>query len=451
MTVDDVRLSEALARAAEPAGDPPLSGAAVRRHARRRAQRIATGTLAALVLFAGLAALPFLGSGGTTPGSVSGTTAGAGYVSWPARGDLAGQAAYETAAVRAWDSSRAAEVRAPHTEVRVLYAAGTDAGPVVVVTGVDREGERRVAMLWGAPFQRRFGGRLQLAADRAGPDPSRTRALTFWPHTRSGNGPGPVVVVAEPSVTTLAWAPYGTGDRHPMTGSGGAAWTATGGASEVEVAGWAGGETRFATRPVLGESVTYLPATGRLCGTVRCGGPAPVTLAPAVTWSPDRAWFRPVDEAGWDDVTEVVLARVEGRVESQTAVWTGRLPDDADVYATVVRTAGESRFFVVSRFGGYVDVLLDRPAPAPADANAFAVVVPRVSGSWVLFATGPGVTSVEYSLEGGPYRPVDLHGGAASMVFQRDAVPDPFRWRVRYVADGVAREHEGPLDSSGPL
>lgn len=448
----DTRLAEELARAAEPAGDRPLSGPAVRLHARRRAQRLAAGAVAAFVLLAGVAALPFVASGGAARDvDVSGTVSGAGYLSWPARGDLAGDPAYETAAVRSWDSSTAVEAAGPHTEVRVLYAAGTDLGPVVVVTGNDARGDRRVALLWGAPYERRFSGRLQLVADRAAPPPSDTRALTFWPRTRAGDGPGPVVIVAEPSVNLLEWAPYDSRDRRPMTGSGGAAWAMTGGVSDVEVTGSSEGRKRFSTRPSLGERLTYPPG-GRRCDSVRCGGLLSPELRPTVPWEPDREWFRPVDEAGWPAVREAVLARVDAQVRGQAALWTGRLPDETDVYATVVDAGDEPpRLFVAARRDGYVEVLVDRAAPGRGDADAFAVVVRGETGDWLVFATGPGVTSVEYAPDGRTYGPVELRGGAMSMAYVRGGVPERARWRVRYSDDGVTGEYKGPLDAYGPL
>jgi hypothetical protein len=171
-----------------------------------------------------------------------------------------------------------------------------------------------------------------------------------------------------------------------------------------------------------------------------------------VTWGIEGQGLGAVEQDGWPEVNEVAFARLDRRVQGQSVLWTGRLPDGTDVYASVVTVADEPpRLVVAARQDGYVDLYVLREGPFHHEPNVLAVVVRGEDRDWLVVVTGPGVTAVDYAADGGRFAPMELRGGAAVAGHARGEVPRSARVRVTYDRDGAPTTEERPLDAYGPL
>ena len=434
----ETELRTALARAADTEPFRPLYGPALRHRARNgRVRRLVLATAAATAaVVAVVAAVLFV------PGPPSTVPAAGGYLSWPARGELAGDPRYTAAAFAGWDRSPLVEGHAPHTGMRVLYATMTAAfGPIAVLTGRDAEGERRVAVVTGSPYERTFPGAMSLVYDQAAP-PVGTRALVLY----SFEFPVPMVVVAEPDVATITYTgeARGGGREHgTLHGGGGAGWAArTTMYPEFFEGRTAQGRRRFKVGVHPHPSIDYAGSGPRSVGDFP---------RPAVPWYRPVGRLDRVDPA-WSDKVAGAAAVRDGYpygAATYQSLWARRLPDGTDLYANLVNydDAKPAHLVVGTKVGGYVDLYVDRQYSHVDTIGSFAVVVRGVAHDWLVVVGRPGETPVSWAADGTAFTPLTLDANAAVVAVGRGAVTSAAR--VRFAAHGTTRTV--PLDAVTPI
>jgi hypothetical protein len=182
------------------------TGADYRAAARRRLPALpAVAVAAAVLLIVGLVTGVVVSRVGGPSGVPA---AGGGPAAWPARGSLAGDVTLTHAAARAWEAALLPPRELPHHDVAVLYAEHTIAGDVVVLTGVDALGQRRIAEFdTDATSTTVFRHRLHLVADLLAPtgDGAGLIAINAPRHTPGKSDDDLLVVLAAPGTQRLQW------------------------------------------------------------------------------------------------------------------------------------------------------------------------------------------------------------------------------------------------------
>jgi hypothetical protein len=212
----------ALNRRADAVETTPLSGPQLRARASAHRRKVLRTSLIAAVAsataLAALLAVPSVVKDRSLPPATS-TVDG-----WPVRGDLAGDTTLAAAARRAWDAAPVLPGELPRRDIRVLLAARTSFGRYVVLTGLNRLGHRRLAVLSDDPRDHApYAKRLRLRSDQA--FPADDDLLTYLEQRRVGSEPRALLlVVGPPEVTRMRWHDqFTTWNDLPSTG-GVAAW-----------------------------------------------------------------------------------------------------------------------------------------------------------------------------------------------------------------------------------
>ena len=206
MTDLDQLVRSELHRVADAVTVPVLPNGATYRAAERRRHHpflaISAAAAAVMLVIAGVVLVAAHRPTGIPP-------AQGGPAAWPTRGSLAGDTSLLEAAMRTWDAAPVPAAELPHHDVHALYAGSSVAGETVVLTGVDREGQRRIVWLNTNPTSRTaFRHRLHLVADVLAPDGNDTGliGLYAWRPTPRPTSDYVVLGIGAPTTRDLQWA-----------------------------------------------------------------------------------------------------------------------------------------------------------------------------------------------------------------------------------------------------
>jgi len=418
-----------------------FSGAALRRAAERRRARRMTAAVAVVAL-ALLVPTVVIANRRTTAVPATGPLYGVTYPSWSAAGGLANDPAYATAARATWDASPKVAGHGPHTAVHLLYAAPGPEGPVVVVTGLDRDGHRRIAVFQGSPYERRFTGFLRLTADTEGPDPAHTGAIVLATGIYYGVTADSVVVgvLAEPGTTEVRLY---AGQRLLGSAPGSAAMVKTAGYRRLTVRtdGPAGG---IAVPAVL-DYVVHVQYPTPSETAPAAGSPRPVSGLPLGWAFGARQGAHPIPDASARDIDNAWGLRHPDLGATPGITWTETLPDGSEFALRVPNDRNYVSWLVVGvRSGRYVDLYVDRQLAGDEQVAQVSALVRGTTQRWLVVVGAPGVTRIAYDLGSG-FRDATVYRGSAVV-----AAGSATTARVRaWVGDRLT--YDGPVTAKAPL
>jgi hypothetical protein len=454
---DQVR--RALATAVRDQPMPALpTGPDYRRAARRRVPVFpaVAAAAAAVVLLAGVVvAIAVRG-----PSGIPQPQGGPG--AWPARGSLAGDVTLTTAAMRAWEAALIPGRELPHHDVTVMYAERTSAGDVVVLTGVDALGHRRIAE-FGTDVTSTtvFRHRLHLVADLLAPagDAAGLVAIDAPRHTPRKTDDDLLVVIAAPGTTHLQWRDESTRwAALPATNGAGALVHVQHMMTTFVRAGTDGDGVQTMGRfypvgPPAGLPIVHdldpderPPASSagpiESCDGNQCSASVGGTVTGHLV-GPKGSWHNLLDggpttaHEWWEFGGEVVLYTDtflpnEGNMSGPG--WSAVLPDETGIYLEHFKPGNDSTHLLayVDRpewAGGAVVDVVPRAGALPA----LALEVPTPRGRTLDVVVTDGLTP-QWSLGSGPWHPMTVHDNAGTAVVPAGA---NLRWRVVDVSGAV--------------
>ena len=417
MTDLDVRLREELHQVADTVVVPDLPTGATYRSIRRRPLVLPAIAAAAAVVLA------LVGVGIALNNRSTGIPAADGGPSaWPARGPLAGDTHLFDAAVRTWDAEPVPEEELPHRDVHLLYAGHTVAGHIVVLTGKDALGQRRVVwMNENAASTTPFRHRLHIVKDLLAPTGRNAGIVAFygWRPTQRPTNDHVLVAIAAPDTTNLQWRHDGSGWQALPSNDGAVAVVRASKVDAMNVSVRAGNSGSGV--PTLGfplMSQGYFTAIDHDLGPGEDRGPSHETCTanacsssagagigsvggPPDQWTDLRQPFAHFDGNGtghgqWTEFAAEadLMARTSfpGDAWSSAAPWSTLLPDGTGLLLENYTPSGEGQHLLlyVDRpewFGGRLgsDV-----TPTSAVA-ALGVVVPERSGQQLVVVLADGL------------------------------------------------------------
>ncbi len=336
--------------------DVPFDGATVRHRVsvRRQRRRVAAAAAAVLAVVVGavVVAKPFQRTVDPVEGEVPV------WATWAARGDLKDEPGTTSGATAVWEESSRW-----HYHVRVLYAATTDAGPAVVLTGVDRDGVRSVALILDPDSDER----PLTVVDEYVPPPDAEH-IGFLIAT-----PPLAVVVGPPDADRVRFATNRAVFGRGLEDGAGSWLTAE---RNPIVALLHGGRLLVSERPLARQPVELL-------GSKPAGGDPPTDQVArmAGVWPARRS--HPEFGVGSTAQPKGVASLLDGRYAiAARMVATGGSPDY--LVLAVVDERGDFAFYV------------DRPVDDPAVTWQFSAMV----GEQLVVVVEKGVTKVEVFIDG---------------------------------------------------
>jgi hypothetical protein len=417
----------------EPAPTFP-SGPDYRAAARRRWPVVPVAAAAAVVLVVALGAVVLAGRGssGIPP-------AGGGVAAWPARGSLAGDTALTSGAMRAWEAALLPPRELPHRDVRVLYAERTLAGDVVVLTGVDGLGHRRVAEFDTDPTSTTvFRHRLHLVADLLAPADARAGliAIDAPRHTARKSHDDLLVMLAAPGTKRLQWQNLGRPwQTVPVVNGAGSVVHIDFGTTIVRAGHDGGGvetlgrffpgggpdDVAIAHDLDSGENDTPSTPVVERCDSNGCsvsaGGTVGVHVSPSGTWQNLLDSGTISAHEWWEFGPEVRLYTetfIPNDANTSGPTWSDVLPDGTGIFLEFYAPARHATHLIgyVDRpewaGGGVVDVV-----PQDGQSSALALLVPTPTGPALDVVVADGLTP-QWRVGNGPWQSMKVHDNVSS-------------------------------------
>jgi hypothetical protein len=467
----------ALEQRAAYVGSEPMSGPALRGRAndvRRVGWRNAGAALVAVAgVVAVLLAVPTVLRGGATPSAASRVD------TWQPRGDLANDEALAAAARRAWESAPAYRAELPRRDVHVLLATSTELGRYVVLTGVNAQGHRRLAVFSDDPRDHApYRGRLRLRRDAAFP---KGPLLTYQEQRQSGSRRSVLLlVVAPPDVNRVTWR--ATDSKAPWaeapSSDGVAAFVTTDVALTYDVRAYRENGRRltgrtdyaFAAAKIYAPDKAVLLPGGDDGHTTEChrgvctdsisGTVTATPIGPGTVTSPDvpGTLINPGNAPEpWEDMSDQaeMLWLNYGAQRRPLTQWGGGegvsalLPDGTGVlFATRTVNGGASQAVLyVDRPEWPIGRLYLAAPDSDQRLRAVSVVVPTADGGRQLVVLAARGVTVRYRLADGAWRALDVsHVVAAARL---PAGADPRAVRIEYTFAGASQVL--PPDGVEPL
>ncbi len=449
MTDLDQRLRRALLTAVQDQPAPVLpSGADYRAAVRRRWPAMPAAAAAAAVVLVIGAVIVVLGRG------PSGVPAPAGGVAaWPPRGSLAGNVALTNAAMRTWEAALLPHRELPHSDVTVLYAEHTIAGNVVVLTGVDALGHRRIAEFdTDATSTTAFRHRLHLVADLLAPtgDAAGLIAIDAPRDTPRKSNDDLLVVLAPPATKLLEWRDQMHHWQPLPAVNGAAALVHVENTLSTSVRAGRDGDGvqtmgRFYPFGAIGSEIVHDLDPGETlgpparAGTESCdGNTCSVTAGGSMTVeaNPKGNWHslldsRPVTARDWVEFGGEAQLYADTFIPNDgntfTTTWSGVLPDETGIYLEFFKPGNDPIHLLVyvdrpEWYGGSVVDLV----PSDGQLSALAVEVPTPRGRTLDIVVTDGVTP-QWRTGTGAWHSMAVRDNVATAVVPSGV---PLSWRA---------------------
>jgi hypothetical protein len=445
------RVRQALVTAVRDEPVPSLpSGPAYRARAGHRMSwgLSAAAVAAAVVLLVGVLVVAGRGASGV-PQPQGGPAA------WPARGSLAGDAALTGAAIRTWEAALLPPRELPHRDVTVLYAERTIAGDVVVLTGVDALGHRRIAEFdTDATSTTVFRHRLHLVADLLAPTGHAAGlvAIAAPRHTPRKTDDDLLVAIAAPGTRVLEWRDDVTHWAKLPVVDGAASLVHVGSVNDTFVRAGTDGDgivtmgRFFPMGPPAGQAIVHdfdpgeQPPAGpgdvhESCNGNECSataGPFPMSVSAG-----KNAWTNLLDSGvttghdWWEYGGEVGLYTdtfLPNDSNSSGPTWSGILADKTGIFLEFYRLGSGPTHLIayVDRpewSGGSVIDVVPRSGALPA--LAVDVATPRGRALDVVVVDG---VTPQWSTGSGPWHSLAVHDHVGSAVVP--AAAGGLHWRA---------------------
>ncbi|MDQ1698199.1 MAG: hypothetical protein QOG34_62 [Frankiaceae bacterium] len=367
-----------------------------------------------------------------------------GPAAWPARGSLAGDTALTTAAMRTWEAAGLPARELPHRDVTVMYADHTIAGDVVVLTGIDAAGHRRIAEFdTDATSTTVFRHRLHLVADVLAPtgDAAGLIAIDAPRHTPRKSDDDLLVVVTAPGTKRLQWRDETTGWHNLPAVDGAASLVHVDALMSTRVR--AGGDGDGARplgnffpvgspeglpivhefdpgeeQPPGADSSDNASCDGNSC-SVSVGGHRTVSANPKGSWHNLLDSGPMTDHDWWEFAGEVGLYTdtfLPNETNSYGPTWSGVLPDETGIYLEYFQAGSEP-----TRLLAYIDrpdwsggTVID-VVPPGGQLAALAVEVPTPRGRTLDVIVADGAFA-QWQVGSGPWHPMVAHDNLARAI-----------------------------------
>jgi hypothetical protein len=368
------------------------------------------------------------------------------------------------AAARTWDAAPLPTRELPHRDVRLLYAAHTEAGDTIVLRGKDALGHDRIAWLNSDPTSTTpFRNRLHLLGDVLAPKGSQSHLLALWgprPTTRPTDD-SLLVVLAPPAIRSLQWHEEGQPWQSIDPVNGSAALVV---ATPVELlnvrvrAGHSGGGVRplvllqqFGPTAEVEHDLdpeeqppSSASCTGNVCSASASGTAGAIDKSGG--WSAlDNT--RPISSGDWNEFGAEAILMAESRHVADGYSWQSTfstlLPDGIGIYL-LRYTAGDGPTRVLL----YVDNPQWYGGQVGADVNAtdspraLATLVGVGSQTHLVVVAADNIR-IEWSLDDASWHHAPVQGNVADVEIAR-GTPTAAWWRAidasgTVVAEGALR------------
>lgn len=374
---------------------------------------------------------------------------------WPARGDLASDASLATAAKAAWEAAPVLPQELPHNNVRVLLATRTEFGRYVVLTGFNRFGNRRLAVLSDDPRDHApYAARLRLRSDV--PFPEKDDLLGYRSvRTVNGEDRALLLVVGPPDVTEMRWRDHSKSWRVLPSNEGVATAVVDSGYPDVRLRAYRG-TRRVAQQPVTERLFSGLydpddalvppePPDAESCDDGVCTHAISGSMSAMPMQDGElRAVFR-AEDLLWEDMSDQgeqlwlnwALGGRSMRSGGGGPRFSGLLPDETGVDLSFPRVNEGPMHLVL-----YVDrpewrigrLYLARPVDEDTPLRSLSALVPGREGVRLVVFAGTRV-GVRYRVGSGPWRALAITEGIGSVSLGSGV--DPAAVEVETTFDGL--------------